>query len=168
MPASEKIQATVDDHRARLRSISAGTPPGAAQPLKQSAPEAKPGPASEQSIERAEGDITELSDRSPLHTAEANAPDRHHRLAQRRSGQRRFGPRAHWPAAILCHGLEFRQHCVDEGVDVSKRIPWARRRLGGTDGGSHVRTSMLLPYADRLRWSPVRAPRAIRPIVADR
>src|SRR3954467_12364063 len=25
---------------------------------------------------------------------------------------------------------------------------------------------MLLPYADRLRWSPVRAPRAIRPIVA--
>src|SRR3954464_12485112 len=25
---------------------------------------------------------------------------------------------------------------------------------------------MLLPYADRVRWSPVRAPRAIRPIVA--
>src|SRR3954465_4763418 len=158
--------AAVDDHRTWLRSISAGTPPGAAQPSKQSAPEAKPGPAGKQSVERAEGDITELSDRSPLHVAEANAPDRHHRLAQRRSGQRRLGPRAHRSAAILCHGLEFRQHCVDEGLDVSERIPRGRWRFGGAGGGSHVRTSMLLPYADRVRCSPVRPPRAIRPIVA--
>src|SRR4051794_22352299 len=32
--------AAVDDHRTRLRSVCAGTPPGAAQPIKQSAPEA--------------------------------------------------------------------------------------------------------------------------------
>src|SRR3954465_11973019 len=146
--------ATVDDHRTRLRSISAGTPPGAAQSIEQPAPQAKPGPASEQSIKRAEGDVAQQSDGPPLHATEANAPDRHHRLAQRRSGQRRLGPRTHRSAAILCHGLEFRQHFVDEGVDVSERIPRARRGFCGADGGSHARTSMLLPYADRVRCSP--------------
>src|SRR4051794_14410558 len=158
--------AAVDACGARLRTIPAGEALVAAQPVKQSAPEAKAGPPSEQSEERVEGDVAQKSDGPPLHATEANAPDRHHRLAQRRSGQRRLGPRTHRSAAILCHGLEFRQHFVDEGVDVSERIPRARRGFCGADGGSHARTSMLLPYADRVRCSPVRAPRAIRPIVA--
>src|SRR3954451_12006614 len=84
--------AAVDDHGARFRRIPAGAPPTAAQPIEQPTPEAEPGPAGEQSIERVEGDVAELSDRSPLHTAKTDTPDRHHRLAQRRSGQRRLGP----------------------------------------------------------------------------
>src|SRR3954447_11540019 len=60
--------AAVDDHGARFRGIPAGEAPGAAKPIEQPTPEAEPGPASEQSIERVEGDVAELSDRSPLHT----------------------------------------------------------------------------------------------------
>src|SRR3954447_7853185 len=41
---------TVDHHSARLRSILTGEAPGAAQSVEQAAPEAKPGPASEQSV----------------------------------------------------------------------------------------------------------------------
>src|ERR1700720_4690619 len=85
--------ATVNDHGARLRSITAGAPPGAAQPIEQPTPEAEPGPAGKQSVERVKGDIAELSEAPPLHTAEADTPDRHHRLAQRRSRQWRLGPR---------------------------------------------------------------------------
>src|ERR1700761_5750639 len=82
---------TVDHHRAWLRSIPAGQVPAAAQPLEQAAPQTKPGPAREQAIQRAEGDVAQLSDRPPLHAAKADTPDRHDRLAQRRSGQRRLG-----------------------------------------------------------------------------
>src|SRR3954451_12269327 len=46
--------ATVDNHHARFRAITAGTPPGVAQPLEQPTPEPEPGPASEQSVERVE------------------------------------------------------------------------------------------------------------------
>src|SRR3954469_7206376 len=130
--------AAVDDHGARFRGITAGAPPTAAQPIEQPTPEAEPGPAGEQSIERVEGDVAELSDRSPLHTAKTDTPDRHHRLAQRRSGQRRLWSRGRRPAAVLCHGLEFRQHFVDEGVNIGKRIPWARLCLCGTDGSAHT------------------------------
>jgi hypothetical protein len=80
--------AAVDDHDARFRSITAGAPPTAVMPIKQPTPKAEPGPAGEQSVECVERNIAELSDRSPLHTAKTDTPDRHHRLAQRRSGQR--------------------------------------------------------------------------------
>src|SRR4051812_17460406 len=81
---------TVDHHSARLRSILTGEAPGAAQSVEQAAPEAKPGPAREQSVKRAEGDVAQLSDCPPLHPAKADTPERHDRLAQRRSGQRRL------------------------------------------------------------------------------
>jgi hypothetical protein len=68
---------TIDDDGARFRSIPARAPPGTAQPIEQPAPEAKPGPTSEQSIKRAEGDGAELSDCPPLDATETNAPDRH-------------------------------------------------------------------------------------------
>src|SRR5690348_4163349 len=81
--------ATVDDHRTRLRRVATSQAPGAAQSVEQAAPEAKPGPACEQPIQRAEGDLAQLADRPPLHAAEADTPDRHDGFAQRRSGQRR-------------------------------------------------------------------------------
>ena len=48
---------TIDDDSAGFRSIPAGPPPCAAQPVQQTAPEAEPGPAGEQSIECIEGNI---------------------------------------------------------------------------------------------------------------
>src|SRR3954447_5680726 len=135
---------TVDHHRTRLRRIAAGEAPAAAQSVEQAAPEAKPGPAHEQPVQRAEGDLAQLADRPPLHAAKADTPDRHDGLAQRRSDQRWLGSRSHRPAAVLGHGLEFDQHVVDEGVNIGKRILWARRGLCGTDGSSHSRASMLV------------------------
>src|SRR5208282_4915538 len=117
---------TIDDHGARFRRIPARAPPAAAQPVEQPTPQAEPGPASEPSVKRAEGDVAEQSDGPPLHAAETNTPDRHDGLAPRPSGQRRLWPRSHRPGTILCHGLEFRQHFVHEGVNIGKRIPRAR------------------------------------------
>jgi hypothetical protein len=68
---------------------------------------------------------------------EADAPDRHRRLAQHRSGHRRHGHRAQRPTAISRHRGAFRQHFVHENVDIGKRIPRARRCLCGTDGSAH-------------------------------
>jgi hypothetical protein len=48
-----------------------------------------------------------------------------------------FGPERVGRLPSLCHGLKFRQHFVDEGVNIGKRIPRARRGLCRTDGGSH-------------------------------
>src|SRR4051812_38071943 len=107
-------------------------------------PEPEPGPARKQLVQRAEGDLAQLSDRPPLHTAKADTPDRHDGLAQCCSGQRRLGSRSHRPAAVLGHGLKFRQHFVDKGIDVGKRIPRTWRGLCGTDGSSHSRASMLV------------------------
>src|ERR1700684_73066 len=50
---------TVDHHRAGFTSIPTRTPPGAAPPVQHPAPEAEPGPASEQSMERGEGNVAE-------------------------------------------------------------------------------------------------------------
>src|SRR3954465_6846377 len=66
------------------------------------------------------------------------------RLAQRRFGQRQLGSRPHRPTAVLGHSLKFRQHLVDEGINISKRIPRPWRGLGRTDGSSHSRASMLV------------------------
>jgi len=63
---------------------------------------------------------------------------------QRRSSQRRLGPRSHRAAAVPGHSREFDQHLVDEGIDIGKRIPWAWRGLGRTHGSSHSRASMLV------------------------
>src|SRR5271157_2833953 len=63
----------IDDHGAWFRSIPAGAPPAAAQPVEQPAPEAEPGPACEQPVKRAERDVTQQSDRPPLHATETNA-----------------------------------------------------------------------------------------------
>src|SRR3954464_2683713 len=135
---------TVDHHRTRLRRIAAGQAPAAAQSVEQAAPEAELGPAREQPVQRAEGDLAQLADRPPLHAAKADTPDRHDRLAQCRSDQRWLGSRSHRPAAVLGHSLKFRQHLVDEGINIGKRIPRARRGLGRTDGSSHSRASMLV------------------------
>jgi hypothetical protein len=78
-----------------------------------------------------------------LHAAEADAPNCHDRLAQRRSGQRRLRPKAGRPGAICRHGFKFRQHRVDKGIGVTESIPRSRRSLGGSEGGAH----ML-----RIRW----------------
>src|SRR3954452_23666968 len=114
---------TVDDHGTWFRRIATGQAPAAAQSVEQAAPQAEPGPAREQPVQRAKGDLAQLADRPPLHAAKADTPDRHDRLAQRRSGQRWLGSRPHRPAAVLGHSLKFRQHLVDEGINISKRIP---------------------------------------------
>src|SRR3954471_25084313 len=53
---------TVDDYGARFGCIATGPPPSAAEPVEQPAPEAKPGPAREQAVQRAEGDLAQLAD----------------------------------------------------------------------------------------------------------
>jgi hypothetical protein len=50
-----------------------------------------------------------------------------------------FGPVAGRPGAICRHGREFRQHRVNEGIDIGERIPRGRRSLGGVEGGAHMR-----------------------------
>src|SRR4051812_13496920 len=122
---------------------AAGPPPSLDQAVEQAAPQPEPGPAGEQRVQGAERDVAELANGAPLQAAERHAPDRHDRLAQRRSGQWRLRPGAGPPGAIRRHGREFRQHRVDEGVDVGKSIPRGRRSLGGVEGGAH----ML-----RIRW----------------
>src|ERR671921_810207 len=42
-----------------------------------------------------------------------------------------------WP--IARHGRQFRQHRVDQGIDITESIPRGRRRLGGGEGGAHMR-----------------------------
>ena len=90
----------------------------------------------------------------------ADAPDRHDRLAQRRSGQRRLRPGAGRPGAVCRHGREFRQHRVDEGIDVTERIPRGRRSLGGVEGGAHMRLVrwLLAMAADIAHRPPARQP----------
>src|SRR3954466_13175466 len=107
--------ATVDHHRTRLRRIAAGQAPAAAQSVEQAAPEAEPGPAREQPVQRAEGDRAQVPARPPLHAAKADTPDRHDRPAQRRSGQRWLGSRPHRPAAVLGHSLKFPHTLAAEG-----------------------------------------------------
>jgi type I restriction enzyme M protein len=53
------------------------------------------------------------------------------------SGQRRLEPRSLRPGAIPRHRRELCQHFVHEHVDIGKRIPRARRCLGGADGSAH-------------------------------
>src|SRR5690242_9424205 len=44
-----------------------------------------------------------------------------------------------WPFMTRLLGLpQFRQHRVDEGLDVIESIPRGRRRLGGGEGGAHI------------------------------
>src|SRR5690242_18615923 len=62
----------VDHHSTRLWRVAASQAPAAAQPLKQAAPQAEPSPAREQAVQRAEGDVAQLSDRPPLHAAKAD------------------------------------------------------------------------------------------------
>jgi hypothetical protein len=50
-----------------------------------------------------------------------------------------FGPVRVGRGAICRHGREFRQHLVNEGLDVTESIPRGRRGLGGSDGGAHMR-----------------------------
>src|ERR1700739_3580721 len=58
--------ATVDDHGARFGATPAAARRGGPQPTEHPPQEADPGPTGEQSVERAEGDIAELSDGPPL------------------------------------------------------------------------------------------------------
>src|SRR4051812_1098117 len=131
--------AAVDDDGAGIGSIAASLPPSLDQAVEQAAPQAEPGPPGKQRVQRAERNVAQLADRAPLHAAEAHAPDRHDRLAQRRSDQRRLRPGTGRPGAVCRHGREFRQHRVDEGVDVTESIPRGRRSLGGVEGGAHMR-----------------------------
>jgi hypothetical protein len=118
----------VDNHGARFRSIPTSAPPVAVQPTEPPPPEAEPGPAGEQPIKRAEWDAAQQSDCPPLHAAEVDAPDRHPGLPQLRPGQWWLWARSHRPGTLLRHGFEFRQHCVNEHIDIGKRIPRGRRR----------------------------------------
>src|SRR4051794_11014051 len=93
------------------------------------------GPAGKEGVQRAERDVAEQPNRPPLHAAEPDAPNRHDRLAQRCSRQRRLRPGAGWPSAICRHPLKFHQHLVNEGLDVTESIPRGRRGLGGSVAG---------------------------------
>ena len=91
-----------------------------------------------------------------LHATEAETPDRHDRLAQGRTGQRRLRPRPCRPRAL--HRCEFRQNLIHEGVHVAKGVPGSWRRLGGSDGGTHMLLArrLLTTALDIARQPPTR------------
>jgi hypothetical protein len=91
-----------------------------------SSPQAEPGPAGEQRVEGGERHAAEPADGAPLHAAEGDAPDRHHRLAQRVPGQRRFRRAT---AAHPRHRLDLGHDRFDEHVDVGKNVPRSGLRL---------------------------------------
>src|SRR4051794_15074526 len=128
--------AAVDDDGAGFGRIAASLPPRLDQAVEQPAPQPEPGTPGEQRVQRAERDVAQLADGAPLQAAKTDAPDRHDRLAQGCSGQWRLRPAPCWLRAR--HGREFRQHRVDEGVDVTESIPRGRRSLGGVEGGAHM------------------------------
>src|SRR6187549_3852226 len=71
--------------------------------------------------------------------------------------------------AICRHGREFRQYRVDEGVDVTEGVPRGRRRLGGCEGGAHMRlVRWLLAMAAGHSPSPSRPSAFIHLKVASR
>ncbi len=150
----------VDDDSTRLGGITAGQPPSPAQPVEQAAPQTKPGPAGKQGEQRVERDVAELADGAPLHAAEAETPDRHDRLAQRRPGQRRLRPGPCRLRAVRLHRREFRQNLIHEGIDVTESIPGRRRSLGGSDGGTHILLArrLLTTAADIAHRPPARQP----------
>jgi hypothetical protein len=131
--------AAVDDYSAGYKFVATGLPPCQNQAVEQPAPQAKPGPAGEQRVERAKRNVAEQSSGAPLHAAKADAPDCHDRPAQRRL---RSG--AGSPAAVRRHGREFRQYRIDEGVGIGECIPRGWRRLGRVEGGAHMLLIRLL------------------------
>jgi hypothetical protein len=56
----------VDDDSTWLGVVTAGQPPGPAQPVEQATPQPKPSPASEQGEQRVERDIAQLANRGFL------------------------------------------------------------------------------------------------------
>ena len=64
-----------------------------------------------------------------LALANALTPERHNGPAQRRSGELRLWPRSHRSSTLLCHGLEFSQHFVDEHFNIGKDTPRSGKRL---------------------------------------
>src|SRR3954463_7624572 len=88
--------AAVEDDGAGFRSVAASLSPSLDQAVEQPAPQAKPGPASKQRVQRAERNVAQLADRAPLQAAKADAPDRQDRLAQGCSGQWRLRPAPCW------------------------------------------------------------------------
>ena len=63
-----------------------------------------------------------------LALANALTPERHNGPAQRRSGELRLWPRSHRSSTLLCHGLEFSQHFVDEHFNIGKDTPRSGKR----------------------------------------
>src|SRR3954468_8837161 len=122
----------VDDDGAGYGFVAASLPPGQDKAVEQRAPQTEPGPPGEQRVQRAERNVAQLADGAPLQAAKADTPDRHDGLAQCCPGQRRLRPAPCWPGPICRHGCQFRQHRVDEGVDVTESIPRGRRGLGGS------------------------------------
>src|SRR5687767_12893968 len=74
----------INNNRARFRRIAAGHAPGADQAVEQTAPQAEPGPAGEQRVQRAKRDVAQPPDGAPLHATQTYAPNRHHHFAQSR------------------------------------------------------------------------------------
>src|SRR4051812_23840240 len=64
--------AAVDDDGAGYRFVAASLPPSQDQAVEQASPQAEPGPAGEQRVQRAERDVAELANGAPLHAAEAD------------------------------------------------------------------------------------------------
>ena len=64
----------VDDDSTRLGGVTAGQPPGAAQPVEQPAPQTKTGPAGKQGEQRAERDVAELSDAACHRSRDTRSP----------------------------------------------------------------------------------------------
>jgi hypothetical protein len=73
MPRAKQLGAERQERLSMTTALGSAVPP---QAIQQSTPQAEPGPASEQSVERPERDIAKLSDGPPLHAAKADTPDR--------------------------------------------------------------------------------------------
>src|SRR3954466_10795060 len=161
-PRPKQVGAERQERLSRMTALGSAVSPQACRQtrIKRLSRRRHTGPAGEQGVERAERNVAELANGAPLHAAERHAPDRQDRLAQRRSGQRRLRPGAGPPGAICRHGRQFRQHRVDEGVDVTESIPRGRRGLGGVEGGAHIlRIRWLLTIAaDIAHRPPARQP----------
>src|SRR3954462_11544562 len=138
-PRPKQVGAERQERLSTMTALGSGVSPQACRQvwIKRLSSRRHTGPASKQRVQRAERNVAQLADRAPLQAAEAHAPDRHDRLAQGCSDQWRLRPGPRWLPAR--HGREFRQHRVDEGVDVTESIPRGQRSLGGVESGAHMR-----------------------------
>src|SRR6185436_784391 len=93
-PRPKQVGAERHERLSMMTALGTGLSPQACRQarIKRLSRRRHTGPPGEQRVQRAERNVAQLANRAPLQAAEA--PDRHDRLAQRRSGQWRLGPGA--------------------------------------------------------------------------